>query len=95
MVSQRMMNRVNELEVRQLEYQRSTDERFDKVFLYIEDHAESEQKIFRSGLQRKTSCRDKTETKTWLKCEVNQIKNSWYYLQSVFLWLWIIILLRR
>ena len=33
--------------------------------------------------------------KTWLKCEVNQIKNSWYYLQSVFLWLWIIILLRR
>lgn len=27
----------------------STDERFDRVFQYIEDHAESEQKIFFDG----------------------------------------------
>ena len=35
--------------LKQLEYQKSTDERFDKVFRYIEDHAESEQKIFFDG----------------------------------------------
>ena len=44
-----ILNRVNELEVRQREYQKNTDERFDKVFRYIEDHAESEQKIFFDG----------------------------------------------
>ena len=44
-----ILNRVDELEVKQLEYQKSTDERFDKVFRYIEDHAESEQKIFFDG----------------------------------------------
>lgn len=44
-----ILNRVDELEVKQLEYQRSTDERFDKVFKYIENHAESEQKIFFDG----------------------------------------------
>jgi len=44
-----ILNRVDELEVKQLEYQKSTDERFDKVFQYIEDHAESEQKIFFDG----------------------------------------------
>ena len=32
-----------------MEYQKSTDEKFDKVFKYIEDHAESEQKIFFDG----------------------------------------------
>ncbi|MFU0469151.1 ORF6N domain-containing protein [Gardnerella vaginalis] len=44
-----ILNRVDELEVKQLEYQKNTDERFDKVFRYIEDHAESEQKIFFDG----------------------------------------------
>ncbi len=44
-----ILNRVNELEVKQREYQKNTDERFDKVFQYIEDHAESEQKIFFDG----------------------------------------------
>ena len=44
-----ILNRVDELEVKQLEYQKSTDERFDKVFQYIEGHAESEQKIFFDG----------------------------------------------
>ena len=41
-----ILNRIDDLEVKQLEYQKSTDEKFDKVFQYIEDHAESEQKIF-------------------------------------------------
>ena len=44
-----ILNRVEELEVKQLEYQKSTDERFDRVFQYIEDHAESEQKVFFDG----------------------------------------------
>ena len=30
------------IELKQLEYQKSTDERFDKVFQYIEDHAEED-----------------------------------------------------
>ena len=44
-----ILNRVDELEVKQFEYQKSTNERFEKVFQYIEDHAESEQKIFFDG----------------------------------------------
>ena len=44
-----ILNRVDELEMKQLEYQKSTDAKFDKVFQYIEDHAESEQKIFFDG----------------------------------------------
>lgn len=34
-----ILNRIDDLEVKQLQYQKSTDERFDKVFQYIEDHA--------------------------------------------------------
>ena len=44
-----LFEKVRSLELRQLEYQKSTDERFDKVFQYIEDHTESEQKIFFDG----------------------------------------------
>ena len=44
-----ILNRIDDLEVKQLQYQKSTDERFDKVFQYIEDHAESEQKVFFDG----------------------------------------------
>lgn len=45
----RLFEKVSHIELRQLEYQKSTDEKFDKVFQYIEDHAESEQKIFFDG----------------------------------------------
>ncbi len=45
----RLFERVSNVELKQLEYQKSTDERFNKVFQYIEDHAESEQKIFFDG----------------------------------------------
>lgn len=44
-----MFERINELEVRQLEYQRSADEKFDKIFGYISEREESPQKIFFDG----------------------------------------------
>ena len=44
-----LFEKVSLIELKQLEYQKNTDERFDKVFQYIEDHAESEQKVFFEG----------------------------------------------
>ena len=44
-----LFEKVRDIELKQLEYQKSTAEKFDKVFQYIEDHAESEQKIFFDG----------------------------------------------
>lgn len=44
-----LFEKVSHIELKQLEYQKNTDEKFDKVFQYIEDHAESEQKIFFDG----------------------------------------------
>ena len=44
-----LFEKISSIELKQLEYQKSTDEKFDKVFRYIEDHAESEQKIFFDG----------------------------------------------
>lgn len=44
-----VFDRINEIEVKQLEYQKSTEEKFDKIFKYISDHEESTQKIFFDG----------------------------------------------
>lgn len=44
-----LFERISSIELKQLEYQKSTDERFDKVFQYIDNHAESQQKIFFDG----------------------------------------------
>lgn len=44
-----LFEKVSHIELKQLEYQKSTDERFDKVFQYIEDHEEAEQKVFFDG----------------------------------------------
>lgn len=44
-----VLNRINELEVKQLSYQKDTDEKFDKVFQYISEHEEVNQKIFFEG----------------------------------------------
>ena len=44
-----LFEKISAVELKQLEYQNSTDEKFDKVFEYIEDHAETEQKIFFDG----------------------------------------------
>lgn len=44
-----LFSKVSDIELKQLEFQRQTDEKFDRVFQYIDDHAESEQKIFFDG----------------------------------------------
>lgn len=44
-----VLNRINELEVKQLAYQKDTDEKFDKIFQYISEHEEVSQKIFFEG----------------------------------------------
>ena len=44
-----LFERISAVELKQLEYQKQTDEKFDEVFAYISDHAESEQKIFYDG----------------------------------------------
>ncbi len=44
-----LFEKISHVELKQLEYQKNTDERFAKVFRYIEDHAEAAQKIFFDG----------------------------------------------
>lgn len=44
-----LFERINEVELKQLQYQRQTDEKFEKVFEYISGHEESTQKIFFEG----------------------------------------------
>ena len=39
-----LFERISAVELKQLEFQKKTEEKFDKVFEYISDHAESEQK---------------------------------------------------
>ena len=44
-----LFERISSMELKQLEYQKDTDEKFAQVFAYINDHAESNQKIFFDG----------------------------------------------
>ena len=44
-----VLNRINEVEVKQLIYQKDADEKFDKIFTYISEHEEVSQKIFFEG----------------------------------------------
>lgn len=44
-----MFERIKSIELKQLEYQKYSDEKFDEIFHYIAEHEESEQKIFFSG----------------------------------------------
>ena len=44
-----VLNRINEIEVKQLIYQKDADEKFDKIFKYISEHEEVSQKIFFEG----------------------------------------------
>ena len=44
-----LFERISSIELKQLEYQKNTDERFDKVFRYIDGHMEPLQKIFFDG----------------------------------------------
>lgn len=44
-----MFERINEIQVKQLEYQKNTDQKFDEIFHYISEHEETSQKIFFDG----------------------------------------------
>ena len=44
-----MFERINEMEVKRLAFQKNTEEKFDKIFRYISEHEESSQKIFFDG----------------------------------------------
>ncbi|SET15861.1 ORF6N domain-containing protein [[Clostridium] aminophilum] len=44
-----LFERISAVELKQIEFQKKTEEKFDEVFEYISDHAESEQKIFYDG----------------------------------------------
>ncbi len=41
-----LYERLNAMEVRQINYQTKTDEHFERVFAYISEHEESSQKVF-------------------------------------------------
>jgi len=44
-----LYERLNAMEIRQINYQTETDERFERVFEYISEHEESNQKVFFDG----------------------------------------------
>ena len=44
-----MFEKINSIELKQLEYQKESDEKFSKIFSYMSDHEESNQKIFFDG----------------------------------------------
>jgi len=44
-----VLNRINEIEVKQLIYQKDANEKFDKIFTYISEHEEMSQRIFFEG----------------------------------------------
>lgn len=44
-----LYERLNAMEIRQIAYQTETDERFNKVFEYISEHEEANQKVFFDG----------------------------------------------
>lgn len=44
-----MFEKINEMEVKQLAFQKNTEEKFDKIFHYISEHEESSQKVFFDG----------------------------------------------
>lgn len=44
-----MFDRIKAVELSQLEYKKDTDAKFDKIFDYISDHKESEQKLYFDG----------------------------------------------
>lgn len=44
-----LFERISSVELKQLEYQKRTDEKLDQIFEYISDHEESSQKVFFEG----------------------------------------------
>lgn len=47
--NQILFEKISSMELKQIEYQKMTDDRFEKVFEYIGQHQEKEQKIFFNG----------------------------------------------
>ena len=47
--NQMLFQKISNLELKQIEYQKSTNDKFEKVFEYIEGHKEVEQKVFFDG----------------------------------------------
>lgn len=47
--NQMLFEKISSIELKQIEYQKSTDDKFEKVFEYIGEHKEKEQKIFFKG----------------------------------------------
>jgi hypothetical protein len=44
-----MFEKINAIELKQLEYQKDVDEKFGRIFEYMADHEETNQKIFYDG----------------------------------------------
>ena len=44
-----LFEQMSEIRAKQLEYQKSTDEKFDEIFIYISEHEEVSQRIFFEG----------------------------------------------
>lgn len=44
-----LLEKITAVELKQIEFQKDTEEKLDEVFAYISDHSESEQKIFFDG----------------------------------------------
>ena len=44
-----LFDRISSVELRQLEYQKQTDKKFDQIFEYIGEHTETNQKLFFNG----------------------------------------------
>lgn len=44
-----LFERISNVELRQLEYQKQTDEKLEQIFEYISEHAETSQKVFFDG----------------------------------------------
>ena len=44
-----LFERISNAELKQLEYQKKTDEKFEQIFEYISDHEENSQKVFFDG----------------------------------------------
>ncbi len=44
-----LFERISKVELRQLEYEKETDKKLNKIFEYISDHEESTQKVFFEG----------------------------------------------
>ena len=49
MNNERLFERINSIELKQLEFQKESEEKFSKIFDYIADHEEDNQKIFFDG----------------------------------------------